>query len=70
MKKNNYDIEYNKIYNYCKYELFIPKIDWKYVCQYFKLSEEFMNKYCDKLDWCTVSQFQKLSENFINKYCK
>ena len=38
------------------------------ICQYQKLSENFIEKYQDEVNWGCVSKYQKLSENFIKKF--
>jgi hypothetical protein len=53
-------------------ELFIEKCynnsDWKYICQYDQLSEEFILRNLNKIDWKLIFQYQKLSERFIIKH--
>ena len=44
-------------------------VDWGYIPQYQKLSEEFIEKHIDKVYWNNISQYQKLSEEFIEKHC-
>lgn len=49
-------------------------LPWQFVCQYQKLSENFIRNFiCKKLPsnsigWNELSRYQKLSENFIRKY--
>jgi hypothetical protein len=43
---------------------FSDKLDWVYVCQYQKLSEEFMTNFSDKLYWGYLSYTNKVSSNF------
>ena len=44
------------------------EVNWDYISEYQKLSEELINKYGDKLNWGYISINQKLSESFIDKY--
>jgi hypothetical protein len=41
------------------------KVDWKYVCKYFRLTEQFMTKFKNHLFWPYVCQYQVISEKFI-----
>jgi hypothetical protein len=45
-----------------------PNIDWYYISNSQKLSEEFMTKFQDKVNWYYISQYQKLSEEFIKTH--
>src|SRR5574344_407280 len=45
-------------------------VDYYILINNQKLSEEFIEKYCDKIiDWYYISKYQKLSEKFIEKHC-
>src|SRR5574343_49486 len=44
------------------------KVDLDYISIHQKLSEAFIEKYCDKVDWDCISTYQTLSEEFIEKY--
>jgi len=42
----------------------IEEIDWYYICQYKKLSEDFIENYfIDKLDLYYIYKYQKLFKN-------
>ena len=43
-------------------------VDWYFISIYQKLSEEFIEKYCNKVYWYYISVHQTLSEEFIEKY--
>ena len=43
-------------------------LNWYYISEYQKLSEEFIEKFQDKVDWYCISVYQKLSEEFITKF--
>ena len=43
---------------------------WKYISQYYNLSEEFIEKYKDELSWYFISKYQELSEEFIESHMK
>jgi hypothetical protein len=42
--------------------------DWDGICEYKKLSEEFIREFEDKIDWVIVSRNQTLSEGFIRDF--
>jgi hypothetical protein len=42
---------------------FSDKLIWSYVCEYQKLSEEFITNFCDKIDWDILSYSNKVSLN-------
>ena len=44
------------------------KLNWKYVCQYSKLTDFFMEESNDYIIWDVVSIYQKLSEPFTEKH--
>jgi hypothetical protein len=44
------------------------KVNWYYVSQYQRLSEEFIKEFQDKVNWYYVSQYQRLSEEFIKEF--
>ena len=44
------------------------KVNWKAVCRYQKLSEEFIQEFQDRVDWNCISEYQKLSEEFIREF--
>ena len=44
------------------------KVNWKAVCRYQKLSEEFIQEFQDRVDWDCISEYQKLSEDFIREF--
>ena len=44
------------------------KVNWKAVCRYQKLSEEFIQEFQDRVDWDCISEYQKLSEDFIIEF--
>lgn len=46
-------------------EEFIASRDWEYLCEYGRLSEDFIREFQNKVDWKKVSESQKLSEEFI-----
>ena len=43
-------------------------VDWDYISEHQRLSEEFIEKYIDKVDWYYISIYQTLSEEFIEKH--
>lgn len=61
-------IKLGDLYNK-KYEL-LQKYNnnWKYICKYEKLSEEFIELFIEDIDWKYICVYQKLSVNFIRKY--
>ena len=46
----------------------INGIDWYYISEHKKLSEEFIREFQDKFDWESISINQKLSEDFIREF--
>ena len=46
----------------------INALDWYYISNCQKLSENFIEKFQDNVKWNCISQYQKLSENFIEKF--
>jgi hypothetical protein len=44
------------------------KVNWYYISQFQKLSEDFIREFQDKVDWYYISQFQKNSENLIREF--
>ena len=44
------------------------KVNWKAVCRYQKLSEEFIQEFQDRVDWDCISEYQELSEEFIREF--
>ena len=56
-------------------EDFIRKLDekngqmnWKNICTYLPLTEQFIREHKDKVFWVEISAFQKLSEDFIREF--
>ena len=47
---------------------FQKKVDWSWISQYQKLSEQFIEKFQKKVDWSRISKYQKPSEQFIEKF--
>ena len=43
-------------------------LDWYDVCEYVKLSEDFMRANAELVNWKAVSRYQQLSEDFINEF--
>lgn len=43
-------------------------INWRFLCQYSKLSEDFIDRFNDKVQWRLISSNQKLSEEFMRKW--
>ena len=43
-------------------------VDWYYISQYQKLSEDFIREFKDSVDWDRISKYQKLSEDFIREF--
>ena len=43
-------------------------VNWTYISEFQKLSEEFIREFQDKIDWYNISIYQKLSENFIREF--
>ncbi len=52
----------------CTVEEFQDKVDWDYISEYQKLSEEFIREFQNKVDWIYISQYQKLSEEFRKEF--
>ena len=52
----------------CSIEDFKDKLDWIYVSEYQKLSEEFIREFQDNVNWNNVSKYQKLSDSFIREF--
>ena len=52
----------------CDITKFKDKVDWNYISQYQKLSEDFITEFKDKVNWNCISYYQKLSEDFITKF--
>ena len=46
----------------------LKEIDWYYISEYQKLSEDFIREFKDKVDWYYISQSQQLSEDFIREF--
>ena len=46
----------------------IDKVNWSYISQYQKLSEEFIREFEDEVNWWCISRNQKLSEDFIREF--
>lgn len=46
----------------------LDKVDWDYISEYQKLSEEFIREFKDKLNWDKISAYQILSEDFIMEF--
>ena len=44
------------------------KLNWKYISEFQKLSETFIEKYKDKLILQEIIKFQKLNKSLIEKY--
>ena len=44
------------------------KLDWIWISEKQKLSEEFIENFQDKVDWFYISHHQKLTEDFIEKF--
>lgn len=42
--------------------------NWKYICRYKELSEDFISKFQDRVDWKSISEYQILTENFIRLF--
>ena len=53
--------ELKKIIKYYKLKS-IADVDWSYISEYEKLSEQFIEKYRDMVSWFHISYYQKLSE--------
>ena len=43
-------------------------INWEYISEHQKLSEDFIREFQDKVDWEYISAYQKLSEDFIREF--
>ena len=43
-------------------------IDWFWISEYQKLSEDFIREFKDKVNWYWISEKQKLSEDFIREF--
>ncbi len=43
-------------------------VNWNYISENYKLSENFIKKFQDKFDWDYISMKQKLSESFIIEF--
>ncbi|ERJ12510.1 hypothetical protein [Haloplasma contractile] len=41
---------------------------WQNILEYYELSDDFIDEYCEELDWEIVSRSQKLTEGMITKY--
>ena len=52
----------------CSIEQFKDKVDWYYISEYQKLSEDFIREFQDKVKWDWISMFQKLSEDLIREF--
>ena len=50
------------------YECSEENLDWSYISESQKLSEEFIERFADKVEWYYISSYQKLSEEFIEKF--
>src|SRR3712207_8652837 len=44
------------------------QLNWGYICQTQKLSENFIRNHENKMVWNFVSKYQTLTEKFINDY--
>jgi hypothetical protein len=44
------------------------EVDWVWISQYQKLSEEFIREFSKKVYWGYISEYQKLSEEFIREF--
>lgn len=54
--------------NYKTKKQFKDNVDWKYISEYQKLSEDFIREFKDNVDWNCISKYQKLSEEFIREF--
>ena len=43
-------------------------VNWYSISSYYKLSENFIEKFQDNVDWANISACQNLSINFIQKF--
>ena len=43
---------------------FLNKVDWDFISEYQKLSENFIREFQYTVDWYNISRYQKLSNNF------
>jgi hypothetical protein len=46
----------------------LEEVNWVYISEYQKLSEDFIREFQNEVDWNCISIFQKLSENFIREF--
>ena len=46
----------------------VNEIDWRFISDNFRLSEEFIREFSDKVNWYNISYSQKLSEDFIREF--
>jgi len=60
----------NKLNLNCTIEDFENQIDvnWYFISEYQKLSEDFIRKFRNQLNWLDVCEYQQLSENFIREF--
>lgn len=47
---------------------YAEKLDWFDVCEYVKLSEDFIRMNQDNVNWKAVSRYQHMTEDFINEF--
>lgn len=63
MKKNQVLNKVNELLN-TNFET----IDWVWISEKKKLSENFIREFKDEVDWWRISSKQKLSEDFIREF--
>lgn len=44
------------------------KLDWGFIAEFQKLSEDFMREMKEKQDWLSLSQCQKMSTKFLKEF--
>ena len=62
-------IEQKDIEQYCRKNLHqLTHGDWCNICQYYRLSEEFMREMKDYIEWYHICSHQKLSWDFMREF--
>lgn len=67
-RKSYFSIDGKKPTDRNSYYEYASRVDWKNICRYQKLSEEFIERHKNDVLWNYIYQFQDLSEEFKKEH--
>ena len=65
--QNAYNVQFSEDF-LREYAPYFNDHAWKVICEYQKLSENFMRDFEDQVNWYKISVYQKLSEEFMEEF--